>query len=170
MTQPFKNLLWVSLVLLLTACGFHLRGQFPLPAPLYKLYVQTTEPYDPFIQYLQGTLEKMQVTLTPSPQQATAVLVIDDMHHSESLVSSSTTSQVNTYALIYTIRFSLQDPQGKVLLEPQTISASQNYTLSSNQAITGAFEQQQYQQQLYQSVLTQLFNRLNSQKVHQALG
>lgn len=154
----------------LTACGFHLRGAYQLPAPMFRLYLQTTEIYDPFVLQLQRTLVKMKVVLTTTADQANVVLVISNLKSSQALVSSSTTSQVNTYALTYSINYTLLSPAGKVLIGPQGISSTQNYTISSDQATTGSSQEQQLLSQLYQDVIAQLFNRLSSKKVKAALG
>lgn len=154
----------------LTACGFHLRGAYQLPAPMFRLYLQTTDIYDPFVLQLQRTLVKMKVVLTATADQANVVLVISHLKSSQTLVSSSTTSQVNTYALTYSIDYTLLSPAGKVLIGPQGISSTQNYTISSDQATTGSSQEQQLLSQLYQDVIAQLFNRLNSKKVKAALG
>ena len=163
--------LWLllALSLSLSACGFHLRGQYQLPASLFRLHLQTSSPYDPFIQRLEQVLTTMKVVLLPTAAEANGVLVIHSMKSGQSLLSSSTTSQVNTYALTYTIVFSLQSPSGKVLLPSQSVSASQSYTVSSNDAIAGSSQEQQLQVQLYQDVIYQLFNQLSSKKVKAAL-
>ncbi len=164
-----KGLL-ILLTLCLSACGFHLRGQYQLPAPLYRLYIETSSPYDPFIQALDQVLHKMKVVVPKTAQEANVVLVVNSLHNSQALVSSSTTSQVNTYAITYTLDFSLQDPQGKVLLAAKQVSASQSYTISSSQAITGSAQAQQIQSQLYQDVIYQLFNLLSSKQTKAALS
>ena len=160
---------FLSVSLLLTACGFHLRGQYQLPAPLFRLYVQTSAPYDPFIQRLNQVLTKMNVVLMKTALDAKVVLVIHDMNSGQSLVSSST-SQVNTYAMTYTVNYSLESPDGKVLIAPLNVSASQNYTISSSQAISGSTQEQQLRNQLYQDVIYQLFNQLSSKRVKDALS
>ncbi len=167
--QSLKGL-GLCLALCLSACGFHLRGQYQLPAPLYRLYIQTASPYDPFVQALEQVLHKMKVVVPKTAQEANVVLVVNAMSSSQALVSSSTTSQVNTYAITYTLDFSLQDPQGKILLAAQRVSASQSYTISSSQAITGSAQAQQIQSQLYQDVIYQLFNLLSSKQVKAALS
>lgn len=169
MNTWLKSSVLMCLMLALMACGFHLRGQYQLPAPMSRLYLQTTDPYAPFVQRLRQALLRMDVTLTPNAKDANVVLAIDAMNHGQSLVSSSTTSQVNTYALSFTVRYTLQSPTGKILLGPQSISASQNATISSDQAISSASQQQQLDVQLYEEVIAQLFNQLSSKKALQAL-
>lgn len=157
-------------MLALSACGFHLRGQYQLPEPLFRLFIQTTDPYNPFVLRLEQVLTKMHVVIVPSASEAKVVLVILALNNSQNLVSSSTTSQVNTYALSYTLRFSLTSPSGTLLIGPDSVSASQNYTISSSQAISGSSQEQQLNDQLYQDVIYQLFNQLSSKKVKAALS
>lgn len=170
MRRTFFSSIFIILTMCLTACGFHLRGAYQLPAPMFRLYLETTEIYDPFILQLHRTLDKMKVVVTETAQQANVVLAVNHMRSSRALVNTSTTSQVNTYALTYSIDYSLLSPDGKVLVPSQTISSTQNYTISSDQATTGSSQEQQLLSQLYQDVIAQLFNRLSSKKVKAALG
>ena len=166
----FRLFFLLVTTLCLSACGFHLRGQYQLPSPLFRLFIQTSDPYDPFIQRLEQVLTKMNVVLVPTAKDAKVVLVVLSLTSGQNLVSSSTTSQVNTYALSYTLGFSLASPTGKVLIGPESVSASQNYTISSSQAISGSSQEQQLNGQLYQDVIYQLFNQLSSKKVKDALS
>lgn len=170
MRRSFFKTAFMVFALCLTACGFHLRGSYQIPAPMFRLYLQTTDAYDPFVLQLHRTLVKMKVVLTDTADQANVVLLINNMRSSRALVSASTTSQVNTYALTYSIDYTLSRPDGTVLIGPQGISSTQNYTISSDQATTGSSQEQQLLSQLYQDTMAQLFNRLSSKKVKTALG
>lgn len=170
MRRSFLGAIFMVFALCLTACGFHLRGSYQIPTPMFRLYLKATETYDPFVLQLRRTLIKMKVVLTDAADQANVVLLISNMKSSRALVSTSTTSQVNTYALTYSVDYTLSSPDGKVLIGPQAISSTQNYTISSDQATTGSSQEQQLLSQLYQDVMAQLFNRLNSKKVKAALG
>jgi outer membrane lipopolysaccharide assembly protein LptE/RlpB len=74
----------------LVACGFHLRGNIPLPKTLSPMYISTTRPYDPLVQLIEDTLTASGITLTDIPKKASTILNIIDIQYAENLVSALT--------------------------------------------------------------------------------
>src|SRR3989338_4619829 len=96
----------------LTACGFHLRGIYQMPADLQQVYVSYDRPYDPFVIKLRQALAFSKVVIVEAADQAHYILYIDQISEAPSLQATSTTGQVNTYAMQYIVRIHLTDKQG----------------------------------------------------------
>src|SRR5438552_2084186 len=76
---------------LLTSCGFHLRGQFPLSPILNNLYIQTQDPYGQLTRNLREYLKVSGVRLVNSRDEATSVLTILSETTSQQLIGISGT-------------------------------------------------------------------------------
>lgn len=165
----FLTCLIFFFTLLLSACGFHLRGSLNVPPGLSPLYVDSQDPISLFTKELKQELMINKVALTENSKDAAAILKILRTDDGQQLISSSTTSQVNTYAVSFTVTFEVLGKDGQVLLPASSVSSSQNVTISSNQILAGTSEQQQITPQLHRSAISLMFNRLSSRKLRNSL-
>jgi len=131
-----QRLFIIIFSLLLSACGFHLRGSYQMPPELQAVYVSYSHPFDPFVTKLQETLRRSGVSISTDAGAANYILQIDSISKTPILQSSSTTGQINTYALQYNVRFQLLNKSGAVLLPSQEAQSTETYTLSSTQLLT----------------------------------
>ncbi len=151
--------------LLLTSCGFHLRGTVPLATPLQHLYLQVADPYSSLTRNLRQSLASSGVQLVSSPAEADAVLIILKENPSQQLLSVGSTQQTRQYNLILSVTFQINDARGKILIPPQTVSESRSLTLQSNQILGTSNEQDDLYQQMRQAVVYDIMNRLSSKEI-----
>src|SRR3990167_9659458 len=96
-----RILLGITLLcLLLTGCGFHLRGSMPLSPPLHNLYLKTKDPYGPLARNLRDYFKYSHVPLASSPETASAVLDILNVTESQELLNVSGTQLTRQYNLV----------------------------------------------------------------------
>jgi LPS-assembly lipoprotein len=117
----------VALVLLLSACGFHLQGNKPLPAVLRVAYIQAKDRQSDFVQDLRKELLSSGAHLTTSSDEATAVVHVVNDDFARRVLSVSATDQPAEYELTYTVRFSVSAGD-KELLAVQEVSGVRDYT------------------------------------------
>lgn len=159
-----------ALSLFLAACGFHLRGNIPLPPGLDPMFIQTTTPYDPLVQAIEDTLTSSHVKLATSLKSAKTILHILDMKSTENLVSVSTSTNTRQYALTETLQIELTDSTGKVIIPVSTLTASNPLTVDSSQVLNLSSQKQTQVQEMQQALVQQLMARLASKNTKQALG
>ncbi|MHB1949222.1 MAG: LPS-assembly lipoprotein LptE [Gammaproteobacteria bacterium] len=161
----------ISLLLLigLTSCGFHLRGEIPLAAPLHNLYLQTADPYGQLARNLKQYLKFSNVHLTATPQEASVIFAILKEDTGQQLLSVGGTQQTRQYNLILTVVFQLTDPKGNVLLPPQTITETRTIPIQSNQILAGSNEASNLYRQMRQGAVYDIMNLLSSQSVTDAV-
>lgn len=100
------------LMLSLTSCGFHLRGEMPLAQPLHNLYVQSTDPYGILMRNLQQSLKMSNVHLTDKPTDATTILSITHDDTDQQLRASAARSKLvntNSLSLLYLKSLTISD-------------------------------------------------------------
>lgn len=113
--------------LLLNACGFHLQGRTPLPAPLRESYVQAADRQSDFVQDLRKALLASGAHLTTQSETATAVVRVLTDTFQRRVLSVSATDQPAEYEITYTVRFSVSFGV-KEVLPAQEVSAVRDYT------------------------------------------
>jgi LPS-assembly lipoprotein len=168
--SAIKSLVWVLAWLCLTACGFQLRHQPLLPAPLHTLYLQSTDPYGQFEAILKRSLQLSGATLVNNSNQAPFILDIQNKTFYSTAASIGTSTQARVYSLVYLVTFTLSDQHGRTLSGPQTVSASGTLTLNANQLLESNDQQPQMIAQLEHNDAQQIITQLNSPQVLEALG
>jgi LPS-assembly lipoprotein len=155
----------LTLSCLLSACGFHLRGDLPLAPPLKKLYLQTQDPYGQLARNIRQFLKFSGVELTSSAATAKTVLVIVREATSDQLLSIGGTQQTRQYNITLTVTFEVTDPQGKILLPPEVVSETRSLTILSNQILGGSNEENNLFVQMRGAIVYDIMSRLSSQDV-----
>lgn len=164
-----QSLFLFAVLLLLTSCGFHLRGQTQIAPELHVLYLQTPQPYGPFAVQLRRGLRSMGIVLVDSIKDAPRVLRILNDSLGQQLTAISANTQVRTYTLTYTITFQIEDCQGVIILPPQTVSTVTTYETSVIQTLGDRDVLNTVQEEMRRDAIGQIINRLNAKKSRLAL-
>lgn len=171
MSQTLRKLFFLgSLLCCLVGCGFHLRGHEPLPPQLDVLYLETDEPYGPLTKQLQQILTSIGVALAPDATMAPVTLRIIADTYGQQLTAQSSSGQLNTYILTYTLTYQLLDKQGRFLQHVQVITTSRSYTISANQVLGDTAVQTSLQNDMRSDAINQLLNRLRARNTQKALA
>lgn len=160
-----KSIFVLLLVLLITGCGFHLRGPMPLAPAMHDLYIETQDPYGQLTRNLRQFLKQSGVNLVEKKEQATILLVILSEATSQQLLSLSGTQQTRQYNLILTVTFQLTNPQGAVLITPQTARETRTLTIKADQILAGSNEANTLYDQMRQAIIYDIMSRLSSKDI-----
>ena len=155
--------------LALTQCGFHLRGEQMVPPQMHLLYLESPNPYDPFIVQLRNRLKSMKVEMTSMPQQAPLILQILNVAFTQRLTSMSANTQVRTFVISYDVSFQLVNARGQVIYGPIIVASSISYSTSDTQLLGDAQQLDLKKKHMLQDIIMKIFNHINSEKGRQAL-
>lgn len=135
-------LLWGLVISLLTACGYHLRGKVNLSERINDVYIQAPDQRAPMVLGLRSILQGNGVRVVTDRAQARVIfnLLMDQVNRRVPVLNRS--GKVLEYELRYQFRFSLLDADGKVLLNPQTISVNQEYIFDARSIMAKKDEEQ----------------------------
>jgi LPS-assembly lipoprotein len=156
-------------ILLLTSCGFHLRGPTTLAKPLQTMYFQSQDPYSAFARNLKQYLKMSGVHLAASPQGAATTLSILQEATSQDLLSINSSQQTRQYNLKLTVAFEVLDSRGKVIVAPQMLTETRTLTLQSNQVLAGSNQAALLFHDMRRSIVYNMMNRLASKDVTRAV-
>jgi LPS-assembly lipoprotein len=168
MTRWYPFLFSLFFSLMLTACGFQLRGHCESPLPFHTLSLESNQPYSSFTKELQKALKSAGVYTTLATP-ASPRLKILAQNFTRTATSLGNAGQTTTYLLVYSILFQIIDCKGQVLLAPQQIQATRTFSITSNQLAGDLNTEKDLQENMQQDIIQQLLIRLGSPELRQQL-
>lgn len=162
-----RNIILI-LFLLLTACGFHLRGAAFLPPGLNSIYVDGPA-YDPLTLALQQSIRSTDATLVKTAKDAQLTIQIANQAFNQQLTNISANTLVNTYHLQYAVVVQLLNRSGTVIYGPFTVQATSDYAVSDTQILGDNSVLVGQQQMMRQEAIGLIFNRLSAMEARTAI-
>lgn len=166
-----KLALLINLLLLifLSGCGFHLRGQEAIPVSLKSLYISANQPYDQFNQLVKSQLQGYGVKFENQAKNARYILHIANQQTTQQLVAISENSQVRTYIIIAQATFTITTPSQKEIVPAITLSSSSTYTTNDNQLLGDTQILNQEKKELYRDIIFRFLTHLNARDIREKL-
>jgi len=147
-------------VLLLSACGFHPRAQLALPDSLGPIRVETADPYSPLGLELAAALERAGAGTAPAGAPSAALKITAEGWNTSPL-SVDELARVREYITRYKVQFALVGADGKLLIEPQEIELSREYTYDITASAGSPAEQELIQRELRRDMQAAILRRLD---------
>jgi len=148
---------------LLTACGFHLRGQNVLP--FTSVYVQSANEYAPFTQELKRALQANGVQLTEQAEQAQLTLRILSDGTEKQILSLSGGGRVREYQLRYRVSVRVFDAKNQDWLPADEIAIRRDFSYDDAQVLAKEQEETLLYQNMRSDAVQQVLRRLSHAKV-----
>ena len=154
----------VALLLLLaisvSACGFHLRGNIPLPEGIQNMYVQAPE--GPFKDQLLGRLEAAGAQLAPAPGGADVILDITQALSDRTIGTLDERGKVNSYNVRFQVRYNLLDSKGRAIRPAASLLETRRYDFDEQLVVESEAEEAQLRQDLEESISLRIVRKLSS--------
>jgi LPS-assembly lipoprotein len=146
--------------LLLAGCGFHPRAELVLPESLGPITVQTADPYSPLGLELAASLERAGAAQGAEGAPAAALKITAENWNTAPL-SVDELARVREYITRYRVQFALLGADGKVLVEPQEIELSREYTYDITASAGSPAEQELIQRELRSDMRRAILRRID---------
>ena len=153
----------IALVLLLTACGWHLRGVATLPPELATLSVQG-ETTPSFKIALEQLLKLNGVKLAANGDETAAALQLAQQGVQTQVRSRTGDGSLNELLLTRSVTITVRDSAGKVMLEPTTLSLQRDVTYDSSDVLGRAREEETVASEMDRELANLVVQRLQSAK------
>jgi LPS-assembly lipoprotein len=128
----------LAALLMLGACGFHLAGTRPLPAPLADVYIDMVSPYTvtepPLQAALQSRIESRGGQVKSKMDQAKTVLRLSDLSETREVLSVGPDGKAVEYRLVTRVTYELRSGE-RVLIAPESQGMSRDYSFSAQQIL-----------------------------------
>lgn len=161
MKHLVSSFIITSLMLMLTACGFHLRGTSETKIDIQELAVNSPDAYGSLIKELKSRLTQNGVRIY---DMATYTLVVSSKQESRTLAYSNSMRGTDTGEIL-TLDYKIYGPD-KLLLVSGEVEARGNYIDDNNNIVANEMQQNRIENELHQSAITLLMYRL--QKITEA--
>lgn len=157
-----RNLMVAGLALLLSACGFQLRGTGEAEFALAEIDLQARDSHGQTVQQLKDLLESNEVRVYPGARYSLNLANEQTRQRTASYTSSARSAE---YELTTTLDYEFRGPQNTQLLRDR-VEVQRVYVHDSNNLIGSSQEGDQLRQEMRRELLQQLVMRV--QRVSQA--
>ena len=146
---------------MLSACGFHLRGPANLPfKTIYLDFSGNSSLGTELKRYIRAS----GVTILDDPAEAEAVLQVLADTREKKILTLNTNGRVREYSLYQRFSFLVKKPDGKVTIAPTEIVLRRDITYDENQALAKQAEEALLYRDMQTDLVQQILRRLSASK------
>lgn len=153
--------LLVFMLLLLTSCGFHLRGSVALPPALSEIAVKDVSLNSDIAPELRQALENAGVRVSDS---AAMVLQLRAEKYDKRVLSVDSVGRALEYGLSYSVRFSLKDEKGAMWIPEEPVTQTRDLRFDSTAVLGSANEETQLNTEMRRDAMFQILRQLQYAK------
>lgn len=159
-----------TVVIFMSGCGFELRSQKSFPPQLNNIYYQADKPYGEVAINLKKELKSTGIAFADDVNHANIIFHLSEPTFSYNNTSTGPSTQARVYNLSMSVVLSIADAKGRILLEPQTITATRDLTLQPNEIFDVSTQVDVTKHTMEQDLVMKIFNVLGSKKAFNALA
>lgn len=159
----------VSVVALVSACGFHLRQSAALPQGMKKIHL-TVSGGGRLERELTRALENSEATVVDKPEPDAAELAITSNTFRTDSLTVSGTARVTEYAVRYHVDFNVKAADGTIIVPSQAVDMSREFSYDATNTIGTASQTEELQRSLIGDMVQSILFRLQAAGKHPALA
>jgi LPS-assembly lipoprotein len=161
-----RLVLLMALLLLVSACGFHLQNRAELPAEMQRTRLEIVLPYSEFARRLETHLEQSGVRVV-SGLEGAAVLEVPVNESRKEIQSIGDNARVREFLIRHTVQFRLLDSEGNELIPLQTFEQSRVYSFNEQNILAAEREDEFLRNDLSDSLARMVVRRLGTYEQQQ---
>jgi LPS-assembly lipoprotein len=152
-------------MVMLSACGFRLRGSGPQPQlPFKTLFVGFPET-SPLGVQLRRNLDAMDnIEIVTDRKLADAALEVLSEGRDKQVLSLNSQGRVREYTLLYRLNFRVVDKEGRQLLAPTELVIRRIQSFNENQVLAKEAEEATLFREMHSDLVQQVLRRVSSIK------
>jgi len=166
LTEFVAGLVAATAVLLLAGCGFHPRGETPLPAEMAVIYIHGTQEFDTLYDDFRTALESRGARVTQNRTEASAVLDILESNFDKTVLTVDLGGKVLEYRLLQNIQFDVTAADGRTLLDRQSVTMSRALKFNRNDLLGKEREGELFRRELQRDVVNLAMLRIAAASRH----
>lgn len=157
-----RRWLTLAVLLLVSACGFQLRGAYPLPFD--KLYIALPDTTELHAQLKRSIAAGSNVRIVDTQKEAQATLVIPSDTSAKNILSLSATGRAREFQLVRTFSFRLVDGKNRDWLPPSQIVVRRDITFTDDLVLSKEAEETLLWRDIQNDLVQQILRRLAAAK------
>lgn len=153
----------ISLLLLLlslTACGFHLRGNIPLSDGIKNMFVAAPE--GTFKDTLEEVLTNAGAQLATTRGSADVILNISSAVSNRTVGTIDNRGKASSYNLMFNVTYTLDDRDGNFIRETTNVSEIRRYNFDPDFVIESESEERELQESMEEDAVLRMVRQLST--------
>jgi len=150
----------VLIALLLSACGYHLRGAFELPAGMKNIFLEGGSA--PLQSQFKNAMDSSSIPIAASAEAAGIVIRIFDENSQRRVLSLAVTGVANEFELNYRMEYEIVDAKDNVLMARQLLEIKREYYNDQLAIIAKESEETIIKNEMYLQAVRTIVNRAKS--------
>ena len=148
---------YLAISLLISGCGFQLRGNIDLPSDLKQISV-VSETYSDLVKNLNQSLLNSDIQVVDkSDKNLYRVKIISEIFNRRQL-SINISGRVNEYELIYNVIYQISSPDEKS--KQETLSLYRDYSFDENNIMGNTDREAQIKREMISNAASLIFTKL----------
>ena len=152
---------------LLSACGFHLRSAYQLPAAMQMTYIEAPRPESEFVRALKRGLRASGIQLVNQGSDNAAVFSLLKENRSKRIVSVDARGRAREYTLSYKIVFKISAPDSDFHIKEQQVQIERDFVFDTEDVLGNSREESRMYAEMQQDLVRLVLLRLQSMKAHE---
>ncbi len=152
-----KKSIIFTLALLLSACGYHLRGALNLPAGLKDVYLEGAS--SELNQQFSKTMKISSIAVAASPEKAGMIVRIFNEDSQRRVLSLNAGGAANDFELDYAFDYEITDSKNTVIIPRQPLSIKREYFNNQQAIIAKDNEEMVIRNEMYQQAVRSVISR-----------
>jgi LPS-assembly lipoprotein len=161
-TRRGGSVLLLAALLVLTGCGFALRGEAQLPPELAQMRLDMADVGPPIRRELAASLERAGVELMPADATGVAVMRVPVNAAFTEALTISEQARVREYAVRHRVVFELRSADGSVLMPEQEILLERDFVFDERDALGVAGQEEALRQDMEREMVRAILRRIES--------
>jgi LPS-assembly lipoprotein len=153
----------LTAAVLLSACGFQLRGSAPMP--FSSIYVQAAPSSQLAVQLRRAVRTGGDTRIADRPGEAEVILHIVNELQDKQILSLSGGGRVSEYRLRYRVFFRLTDTKNREHIPASEIVLRRDFSYNDSQALSAESEQALLYRDMRDDAVRQMVRRLQTVKL-----
>ena len=145
------------MALLLSACGYHLRGAFELPAGMKNIFLEGGSA--PLQTQFKKAMELSSIPIAASAETAGIIIRIFDENSQRRVLSLAATGVANDFELDYRMEYEIVDAKDILLMARQPLEIKREYYNDQLAIIAKESEETTIKNEMYLQAVRTIVNR-----------
>lgn len=157
-----KSLFFIVFSVMLSSCGFHLRGETKMP--FNTIYIEAANSNSLLVGELRRLLEVNHIQLVSKPDQADMILNISLEFPEKQILTLGGSGRVSEFQLRYRVSLRGYDQQQREWLPADELQMSRDFSYDDTQILAKEAEEAQLYQYMRSDMAQQILRRLSHAK------
>jgi LPS-assembly lipoprotein len=147
--------------MLLSGCGFQMRGTATVPPEMAKTYIETNDRFTLFYRELRNSLRRSGVEIVDTPAAATATFTIQSEVTGQRVLSVSARNVPREFEVYYSVYYGVVTSD-KVILTPREQTLTRDYIWDETLVLGKEKEEQLLREAVVEDLIRVILIQLSS--------